>query len=420
MRYQFPVDMTLDEVRAAVTAHNERLGATSFIEADRGDHVIFNYVVAFAESFPTPNTGDAELDRQYAILRECRGLTFCKETGRLANRKFAKFFNINEKAETQSSEIDWSHPHKIFEKLDGSMITPLHLGSLDTLGPDTIRWCTKMGMTDVAKPVEEWVKANPHYAVWSAKMIAQGYTVIFEWCSRQQKIVIDYPEDRLVLTAIRNNATGEYLSYAVMIEAAAHGIEVVRALDGSIQNIEQFMSETRDLEGAEGYVIRFDDGHMVKAKGAWYCQIHKTKDMIQREKDVIALIAHDLIDDAKAFMDDADRDRVDRYHAAYEAEIAKTVAGLEVTMAELIQQQAGDDQKVFAALVKAGNYPEMVPGILFSIKKGMNATDQVRAVIAKYVHPTAGTQTRVEQIRFLINGLRWDDYRDHTVNLSDD
>ena len=187
----------------------------------------------------------------------------------------------------------------------------------------------------------------------------------------------------------------------------------------SVEDPQHMLSQVFAMTGIEGFVVSWDSGYKVKIKTREYVQLHKTKDMIQREKDVIALIAHDLIDDAKAFMDDADRDRVDRYYAAYEAEIAKTVAGLEVTMAELIQR-SGDDQKVFAALVKAENYPEMIPGILFSIKKGMNAADQVRAIIAKYVHPTAGTQTRVEQIRFLINGLRWDDYRDHAVNLSDD
>ena len=45
------------------------------------------------------------------------------------------------------------------------------------------------------------------------------------------------------------------------------GLEVVKALSGSVESIQHFMKEAHDLEGAEGYVIRFDDGHMVKLKG---------------------------------------------------------------------------------------------------------------------------------------------------------
>ena len=415
MDYQFPKNLHLDEVRAAIAAHNERLGTKAFIEADRGNHVIFNYLVAFADSFPHPSTGDIELDRQYAILRECRGLTFCKETGRVANRKFAKFFNINEKPETQVSVIDWSRPHVIFEKLDGSMITPIHLGSLDDIAPETLRWCTKMGMTDVAKPVEEWVAQHPNYAQWAAQTIRSGFTVIFEWCSRQQRIVIDYPRDRLVLTAIRDNATGEYLSHAEMLKAENHGIEVVRALDGSIENIEQFMSETRDLEGAEGYVIRFDDGHMLKVKGAWYCQIHKTKELLNFEKDVFSLILSDHVDDAKAFMSEEDRDRIDRFSDALFHEVDNTVSRI-AALADIGKKFAGEDRKKYATeFVPNQAVSDLEKKLLFNAYSGHDIRTAVLNTIGSYT----ASGPRIEVIRHLINGLNWNDYRDHSYCADD-
>jgi len=415
MDYQFPQNMTLDEVRSVITSHNERLGVKAFIEADRGNHVIFNYLVAFAESFPTPNTGDVELDRQYSILRECRGLTFCKDTGRVANRKFAKFFNINEKPETQSSLIDWSRPHVIFEKLDGSMITPLHLGNMEDIGPETLRWCTKMGMTDVALPVEEWVRSNEHYARWAAHTVYAGFTPIFEWCSRQQRIVIDYPEDRLVLTAIRHNDTGEYLSYEEMLKVQNHGIEVVRALDGNIQNIEQFMADTRDLEGAEGYVIRFDDGHMVKAKGAWYCQIHKTKELLTFEKDVFALILSENLDDAKAFMSEEDRQRVDRFNDALLLEVEKTAVRIS-EIADKGKEFAGDDRKKFATeFVPAQQISDMEKKLLFNAYSGHSIHGAILNTLKNYT----ASGPRIEMVRHLVNGLNWNDYRDHSYNADD-
>src|SRR5574343_2058061 len=146
MHYQFATELHINEVRAIIEKHNESLGSKAFIEADRGDHVIFNYVVAFEGSFPEPNTGDHHTDRERAILRECRGLIMCKNTGLPLARRFQKFFNVNEKPETQIGAIDWSKPHVILEKLDGSMITPCMSGG-------RLRWGTKMGATDVATPV---------------------------------------------------------------------------------------------------------------------------------------------------------------------------------------------------------------------------------------------------------------------------
>ena len=414
MRYEFPANMTLEEVRGVIARHNERTGSNAFIEANRGDHVIFNYVVSFDGAFPAPTTGNVELDREFAILRECRGLTFHAD-GRILTRKFAKFFNVNEKPETQSGLIDWNQPHVVLEKLDGSMITPLWLGDMDDINAEKLRWCTKMGMTDVAKPVEEFVRQNPHYARWAVGCVASGYTPIFEWCSRQQKIVVDYPEDQLVLIAIRNNATGLFLSHPEMLKAEASGIAVVRALEGSVENIEQFMAEAKDLEGAEGYIIRFDDGHMVKVKGAWYVQIHKTKEVLQFEKDVLQLIFGDKLDDAKAFMDEADRDRVERYNTDLFANIE--AKALELTTLAATLTTEGMTKKEFVERVRSlTTLQDQEQGILFRIFDGGSAADTIRSIIAKHI----STGPRVESVRHLMLGLNWMDYRDSNSAVGDD
>jgi len=73
----------------------EVVPAKAFVEKDRGDYVIFNYLLAVGDSiFPTPNTDDPQLNREYMILRECRGITFASD-GSLLSRKFHIFFNIN-------------------------------------------------------------------------------------------------------------------------------------------------------------------------------------------------------------------------------------------------------------------------------------------------------------------------------------
>jgi RNA ligase len=399
------MNITLDEVRQAVANHNARTGTSAFIEADRGDYVIFNYVISFDGIFPFPNTDDPALNREYTVLRECRGLTFSKD-GRILARKFAKFFNIGEKPESQIDVIDWSEPHHVLEKMDGSMINPMWTGA----GPaqaDGLVWCTKMGETDVAKPVNEWIKANPHYAEWAANMINHGWTPLFEWCSRKQKIVIDYPEDRLVLLALRDNLFGGYMPYDKMVRHAEKaGMEVVRALPGGVESIETFMAEVHDVQGMEGYIVRFHDGRMYKVKGLWYCQIHKTKDFLQHEKDVLAMIAHNTVDDVKPFMEENDRKAVE----AYAADFAAAVEERAVQVKELYDSIRIDDQKEFAQYVNA-NLKQPEAQYMFLIKRGADPADLIRATIAKAVHPTAGTQARVDGIRDLIGGLDWRDYK---------
>jgi RNA ligase len=407
MFYDFPSELSLEEVKSVVEQHNARTGTTAFIEADRGDHVVFNYVVAFEGSFPQPDTGDQALDRQFAILRECRGLIMCKNSGRVLARRYHKFFNVNEKPFTQAHLVDWNQPHLVLEKLDGSMITPF-------LSDSRLRWGTKMGLTDVALPVEVFIAENPKYVDYAISELTNGRTPLFEWCSRKQKIVIDYPEDMLILTAVRDNAKGSYASHDELCRLGKHfDIPVVRALPGSIESIETFMAEARDLEGAEGYVIRFNNGHMLKVKGAWYCQIHSTKDLLQHEKDVWALILEERMDDAMAFMDDADRDRVTRYVNDLEAEIALTAERLR-SYVEMKRIDLDGDKKRFA-IEAIPTQPSEHRALLFAMWDRVGPVEVVR----KFLSKNMSTRTKVEAARWAVNGLSWDNYRDRGVQLDD-
>lgn len=410
MFYDFPISLDLQEVRSVVQEHNAKLGQTSFIEANRGDHTIFNYVVAFPESFPQPDTDDPVLNRKYAILRECRGLVFDSYYGVLLSRRYHKFFNVNEKSFTQAHLIDWSQPHVILEKLDGSMIAPFpHQGR-----PGGVAWATKMGATEVSFPVEAFVAKNPNYRDLFFHLYEAGFTPIFEWCSRKQKIVVDYPEDQLILTAIRNLYSGQYIDHATMLTTGERfGVPVVRALPGGVENIEQFMAEAQDLEGSEGYIVRFANGHMVKVKGRWYCQIHRTKDNLTREKDVWQMLLDGTVDDVKPFMDADDRLRVDRFAHDFEARVASRARTLELAVE--VAKATGSTKKEFAAWVLQHSPNRQEHGLLFSVWDGSNPVEVLKGFLQKNYH----TATKIENVRSLVGGLNWDDYRDRNIFLDD-
>lgn len=408
MHYPFPQDLTLDEVRAVSQRHNARTGTQAFVELDRGDHVVFNYLVTFEHSFPRPETRDAALNREYAILRECRGLVMCPSTGMVLARRYHKFFNVGERDETLPQHLDVSRPHIILEKLDGSMITPFRRAD------GTIAWGTKQGVTQVAQPVIAYVHAHPQYLRMAHDCLTQGLTPIYEWCSRQQRIIVDYHEECLVLTAVRANATGVYQPYERLLDyGAAYGIPVVRALPGSVESMAAFMAQVHDLEGAEGYVVRFDDGHMVKVKGLWYLHIHKTKTLLRWEKDVWDLLLHQKLDDAKAFMDSQDRARVDAFAQAFETALQQTAERLRWVVIAA-RDNLGESKKRFA--LEVVNLPS-VPGpersLLFQMWDGADPEQAVRA----YLKAHTTTQTKVDEARLLVGGVSWYEVRGEWVPL---
>lgn len=390
MKYNWPHIKHIDEIKPAIEGRDE----FSIVETDWG-HVI-NYQVNFIDTFPMVNTRNEEVNRNYALRRECRGIKFGCD-GNIIARPFHKYFNINERPETADHQIDWSMKFHILEKLDGSMIHPIKVDG-------QILWCSKMGVTEVAKQVINFVKLNDNYNQFASHVIDNGFTPLFEWCSRSQRIIIDYPTDTLVLLAIRNMNTGEYITYECLQDAAKpYGIPVVKSFEGTFENIQDFLADVQAREHEEGYVLRFENGHAVKAKNLWYCQLHKTKELLTFEKDVWALVIKNDYDDAKTFMDDAGVDRIDRFADALNIGIKKVAEDL-YWYATAARDNIGASQKKFAEYVLA-NHPG-VSDLIFRIDTGSDPEEVVRKKIANNL----SSRTKLETVRHLANNVKWDDF----------
>ena len=302
MNYSFPKIRHIDDVLFAIQDSPE------FIVAEKDGYNVVNYVVATQDTFPPVIREKAVYgfdvkDAIAAIRRECRGLVFGTD-GELINRRYHKFFNVNEKDETQLDKIDWNKPHVILEKLDGSMVSPCRVNG-------HIRWMTKMGITDTSMEAEAFVATHPEYVAFAETVLKQNATPIFEWCSNKNRIVLDYPEDRLVLTAIRDNETGKYVPHQIDARNG-WGIPVVRSYENT-RNPESLIRWVRRQEGIEGIVVRFDDGHMVKCKADWYVRIHKVKSLLGQERDVVKLILNNELDDLLPVLPKEDVERVEKF-----------------------------------------------------------------------------------------------------------
>lgn len=384
MFYEFPVINHIDDVLPAIQ------GCDQFIikkaEDYEGGYTTINYVVQLGETFPEPNTLEAR------IRRECRGIKFCNHTGKIIVRPYHKFFNLGEK-EFKHSRLP-EEPYQVIEKLDGSMVTPIPMRD------GSFRLGTKMGITDVSRWAEAHIQGKKNYTKF-IKLCVPEITPIFEWCSRKQRIVIDYPEDQLILTAMRWNDTGEYMEYETLVEYGEdYDIPVVKLCNHL--PIDYLSELVRGFTDSEGVVARYTNGHMFKIKAEQYMQLHRTKDLLRWEKDVIDIIISHKLDDLIPLLPPHDVARIEDYSKAFWSHFNTTVDKLWSVYVDGFSRSGGD-KRTFAIDIAKDMTPE-IRSVCFAIwnKTKIDLRDSLLTTIKKNV----SSSTRVDSVRWIFGNIR--------------
>ena len=387
MNYDFPEIKHIDDVIPHIEDRPE------FKVMVKDWYTVVNYMVAFDDTFSLIRERS---HYNMKIRRECRGLIFDTATGNLISRPYHKFFNAGEREETAINKINLYEPHVVLEKLDGSMIRPIPTKEGFRLG-------TKAGVTDVAMNAEYFIADKKHYSQFIHKCFQRNITPIFEWCSRKNRIVVDYPEDQLILTAMRYVSDGNYVHYDAMKNyASARDIPVVKAVDGlAVQNIDLFVKQVREWDDGEGVVLRFDNGHMVKVKADEYVLRHKSKDQISQEKNVLQVILDDSVDDVVPLLTPDDATRLKAFQGVFWA----SVVDLCIDMDHLFQigTKKYPDKKDFAVEYVQKEIPPMYAPIMYAMKGGKGS----RSTIVDMINKSLSTQTKIDQNRWLFGELKW-------------
>lgn len=73
------------------------------------------------------------------------------------------------------------------------------------------------------------------------------------------------------------------------------------------------LKEVQDCVDAEGIVITFNDGHRLKVKGSWYCNIHKIKESVNSERSILNLYYGNQLDDSLVLLTSEERNRIMRF-----------------------------------------------------------------------------------------------------------
>jgi len=384
MFYDFPHITHINDVLLHISGREE------FRVMEKDWYTVVNYAVAFEETFKW----DSNDSVGSAVRRECRGLIFNNETGKLISRPYHKFFNAGEKEETQINKINLYEPHVVLEKLDGSMIRPIPTA-------EDFKLATKAGVTDIAQQAEEFIADKPQYAKFIRSSIACGFTPIFEWVSRKNRIVVDYPEDNLILTAVRDNLSGTYLLHSIIVESGKnYNIPFVKVIDGlAVQNINLFVQQVREWDDGEGVVLRFNSGHMVKVKCDDYVLRHKTKDSISQEKNVIATILDDSVDDLVPLLTPQDADRLQEFQHAFWLSVEDVCSEIYDLHKQI---DKGQEQKEYAILVNS-TIPKTHQGFMYQLRKGVPIKD----LVIEQIRKSLGSQTKIDNNRWLFGNIQW-------------
>lgn len=344
--HPFPTITHIDDVWPALQGDKD--ARSSFIRFDRDGYVSLDYVVTISGVFGCLATDDSEARTTARLRREARGIKFCPKTGRIVARPYPKFFNLGETRETQPDGIDWAAPLLVLEKLDGSMIHPTPVA--DGAGGTRLIYTTAGGDL-LHEPVSRFIEAHPNadYAGFCQDLLAAGYTPIFEWVSPApgQRIVLEYPGENLILTAVRETQAGGFVDYDAMAAVAgAWGIPVVALWARGIGDIHGFIAELRQRRDIEGVVIRWPGGESVKLKTDDYRMRHQFLEDVEREDKALEIVLAGEEDDLLSTLAPSDQAALNTYARAVRQAIAALSHWAESTVTRF-RAVHGDDRRRF-------------------------------------------------------------------------
>lgn len=385
---EFPVISQIDDILPAIKNKPE------FVVMQKEGYQVVNYNVNFIDTFENPFEEGISLEEaELRMLRkECRGIIF-DEYGNLISRPFHKFHNWNENAEsTIVSEIFSKEDHVVLEKLDGSMVRPF------IVDKDVI-WGSKAGETFITEQVKQFFDESgteKQYDALARELIKEDITPLFEWCSPENRIVVDYKDSDLVLTAMRNMVTGEYYNYATLTNIGQKfGVPIVQ-LNTDFDHLGKLAEHAKSLIGEEGYVVRFANGYMIKLKAEEYCLLHRTKEALQFEKNVLRVILEGKLDDfIPLVMTDEDREKLETYSASVHnnvENVAKLISDVLRSNMHLVK-----DQKDLAINVIQKLIPKELHSIAFKKAKDMGIDTQ--SLVIDWMKSYTNTGIKVDKLR---------------------
>ena len=194
------------------------------------------------------------------ITLQTRGLV-TDDKGNVVARPYKKFFNMEEGKHTPTPDFE------VYDKLDGS------LGILFNYNGEWVFATRGSFNSDQSIKGLELLQKYDYYK------LHKDYTYLFEIIYNDNRIVVKYPYEDVILLGMIETKTGYDVDlYNEGVDVRLKnlinniGISIVKKYDG-IKDYSILKSMIKDDE--EGYVVKFSNGYRMKIKGEEYLRLHK-------------------------------------------------------------------------------------------------------------------------------------------------
>jgi T4 RnlA family RNA ligase len=192
----------------------------------------------------------------------------------------------------------------VIEKIDGSLISPLLLKTGE------IKYTSMSGFTEYSFKISNFIeyskKKKTYYDELSMYALKNGKTPLFEWCDKDEPIIIKHEKSQLTLLNIRDIKTGEYTSYEDLIQLSKKfNVPLVKKWENHPKNEKLLIKEIYEQKSIEGYVIIFEDGDFYKCKTNFYSCAHGISPNAKyiNERAILKSIGLDVMDDVVSTLD---------------------------------------------------------------------------------------------------------------------
>jgi T4 RnlA family RNA ligase len=317
------------------------------IEVDGFPVSIFNYRLAQYSDFNEPIESKPNLK-----AFEMRGLTFVFDKDGSLYKRYVlleKFFNLNQVPDSMYSVVKNYKIRYVNNKEDGSIASFVKLPNGKVVGK------SKMGFdNDQANGINKIYKTNPDVKSFVDWALNNDIVPIFEYVAPHNRIVLRYSEEELILLRLRDLNTGKHIDIKDHLDKIG-SIKIAPFEDDD--TLDGLIEKSKTEAEREGWIVQFDNDHMVKIKTDWYCQRHGllTND-IYREHIIIGYILDDKIDDILGQIPEDEKEahlRIQKIISIVKRTLNKKVVEIESAYNDFVK--SGSDKKDYALNHRIGN-----------------------------------------------------------------
>lgn len=229
--------------------------------------------------------------------------------------------------------------------------------------------------------------------------------------------MIDYDNNDFVLTGIREILTGRYVSYGEMVNiAAVYGISVVKDLKKEFSSFNDMINWMKVRQNEEGYVLRFDNGLMVKVKNDWYVTLHRTFDVVNLlrhyEKYVWEAILNNTEDDLLSILmlnDPRLAESLKQFREDFWLNLKSYCNDVLEFVDEYVAKNGSDARYLYDGSYKLTEIHRSMASYEILVRNGRKKNGLFEHIVTRLKRIYTNKDKR-NRYREVIGGILWDDY----------